>query len=79
MSQLVTDDEMERNATEHMTLVGPKTMLYEAVCGLIEASYDGLLVQLGHGCSCDPALTHAYAALCFRKAVDALVEKAKEE
>ena len=61
-----------RTAREHLSIVGPEVMLLESVDGLIEAACDGLMVKLGHGCSCDPSQTHEYAAVCFRMALDEL-------
>jgi hypothetical protein len=64
--------DMKLEAAEHLRIVGPKRQILEAIDGLIESACDGIMLQLGHGCSCDPIVTHDYAAECLRQALDQL-------
>jgi len=64
--------DMHEEALKRLAEVGPEKLLQEAVEDMIRGSIEGLMVNLGHGVNCDPALTCSYGDAAFQVAIKAI-------
>jgi len=70
-------DDCEQQVRKLLKSTSPEDVVIDGVRSMINGACDGLLINLGHSCLCDPAQSMAYGETAIRMGLEALKDQAE--